>query len=131
VKVFASGDIRYVGGDQAREVGARATQIRPHEARYLVSRAVDFIRAPSPPARSRPRGGPPVACMEFATRVDGLLQVRREPIDTRASKVFSNDIARRTPLLQWACPDRPSPGERGLSLAPFCNQWPRGVPRAH
>jgi hypothetical protein len=130
VRVFASGDIRYVGGNQAREVGARATQIEPHEARYLVSRAVDFIRAPAPPARSRPRGGPPVACMEFAARADGRLQIRREPIDTRASKVFSNDIARKTPLVQWVCPHRPDPGAADLSLAPFCAQWPRGAPRS-
>jgi hypothetical protein len=130
VRVFAGGDIRYVGGNHAREVGARATQIKPHEARYLVSRAVDFIRAPPPRLRSRPRSGPPVACMEFATQADGRLQVRREPIDTRASKVFSNDIVRKTPLLQWVCPDRPAVGESGLSLAPFCRQWPRGAPRS-
>jgi hypothetical protein len=130
IKVFSDGSVQYVGGTQAKEQGERTVRIKPQDAHYLGRRGADFIRAPSAGRRtSRPE-----TCMEFAARVDGKVRTRRESIETRASKVFANDIARKLPLLQWACPARAAasvnPADPQLSLAAFCAKWPDSSPRA-
>lgn len=129
IRVFSDGAVQYTGGREAKETGEKTTHIAAHDARYLATRAADFIRAPA--AGRRPmKGTAPEACMEFQTRVDGQTRIRRESIETRASKVFANDVARKVPMLSWVCPPRVNPDDPQLSLAAFCRKWPAGVPHA-
>jgi hypothetical protein len=127
IRVFSDGSVQYTGGREAKEIGEKTTQIKPHDARYLGTRAADFIRAPA--AGRRPKSAGAETCMEFQTRVNGQMQVRRESIETRASRVFANDVARKVPMLGWVCPARVNPQDPQLSLAAFCKKWPDGVPR--
>jgi hypothetical protein len=120
--------VRYLGGPEARERGEHTAQIKPHDARYLATRGADFIRAPAPGRRSKSSAAD--TCMEFQVRVDGMTRARRESIDTRASKVFANDLARKVPLLRWVCPAPVNAREPQLSLTAFCRKWPDGVPLA-
>lgn len=128
IRIYADGSVRYVGGPEAKQSGAQAAQIKPHEARYLITRGSDFIRAPAPGRRSK--SSAPETCMEFQVRVDGATRLRRESIDTRASKVFANDLARKLPLLGWVCPAPVNAQDPRLSLTAFCRKWPDGVPLA-
>ena len=122
IRIFADGHVQYTGGEEAKEAGEKTTQIKAYDARYLGRRAADFIRAPASGRISITSTRPPV-CMEFQTRVDGQMRVRRESIETRACKVFANDLARKLPLLSWVCPAR-------ATLTALCGQWPQGVPHA-
>jgi hypothetical protein len=126
IRIFPDGHVQYLGGSEAKESGEKTLQIKVYDARYLVTRAADFMRAP-PAGRTSSR---PAACMEFQTRVDGQMRVRRESIETRASRVFANDIARKVPMLIWVCPARENPEDPKLSLVAFCKKWPDGTPLA-
>ena len=128
IRIFPDGSVQYSGGREAKEEGAKTAQIKAHDARYLATRAADFIRAPA--AGRRPMRGVAETCMEFQTRVDGEARVRRESIETRASKVFANDVARKVPMLSWVCPARIDPQNPQHSLIAFCRKWPDGVPHA-
>jgi hypothetical protein len=127
IRVYADGSVRYLGGPEAKESGEQTAQIKPYEARYLITRGSDFIRAPA--AGRRPKTASDT-CMEFQVRVDGEMRVRRESIDTRASKVFANDLARKVPMLRWVCPAPVNSQQPQMSLAAFCRKWPDGVPLA-
>jgi hypothetical protein len=128
IRVFSDGSVQYTGGREAKEIGEKTAQIKAHDARYLAIRAADFIRAPA--AGRRPKSAGSEACMEFQTRVDGQTRVRRESIETRASRVFANDVARKVPMLSWVCPARANPADPQMSLVAFCKKWPDGVARA-
>jgi hypothetical protein len=128
IRIYADGSVRYLGGPEAKERGEQAAQIKPHDARYLVTRGSDFIRAPA--AGRRSKGSAPDTCMEFQVWVDGKMRVRRESIDSRARKVFANDLARKVPMLRWVCPAPVSSQQPQLSLTAFCRKWPDGAPLA-
>ena len=128
IRIYADGSVRYLGGPEAKQSGEQAALIKPHDARYLVTRGSDFIRAPA--AGRRSKGSAPGTCMEFQVWVDGKTRVRRETIDSRASKVFANDLARKLPLLRWVCPAPVNAQDPQLSLTAFCRKWPDGVPLA-
>jgi hypothetical protein len=103
VNVFVNGDVEYFGGAQAQESGARTFHIKTFDARRVLNRGADFIRAPAAPARAMRKPG---TCMEFTTLVGGEMRTRREPVETKVADVFTKDFILLVPVRAWVCPGR-------------------------